>query len=116
MRRFAVLVVLALVVAACGGGTATTDPTTPPDAGTRSTDAGATSTTVPTTTDPTTSPDDGDTDTEDGTSTTAPAAGPPVSGVDGDPAPSVPIPVEGGDPVLVDQEVLPVFLVFWAEW
>ncbi len=108
MKRFVLLLlVLALLAAACGGGDVAVDQTTP------TSDAPAETT-------PSTDGETGTTDApEDAPATTEGSGGealPPVSGVDGPPAPSLPVPFEGGNDILLNQEVLPVYLVFWAEW
>ena len=108
----ALVVVLLMVLAACGGAAEPADvddvasgtPTTEGSAPTTETAPGAT---------------DGGTDTTAGSTDateTPDAAAPPVSGFDGPPAPGDPVPNEAGNDILLSQEVLPVYLVFWAEW
>lgn len=104
-RRLAFVLALALVAAACGGlpdagssgDTATSQAAGTPET-TASTEAAGGSATGPGTTDPT------------GT------VAPPVSGFDGPPAPSDAVPNAAGADILLSQEVLPVYLIFWAEW
>jgi hypothetical protein len=109
MKRLALLLlVLALVAAACGGGDVAVDETTP------TTDAPAETT-------PSTDGETATTDAPEGTDAPGTTEGsgealPPDSGVDGPAAPDLPIPYEGGNDILLSQEVLPVYLVFWAEW
>ncbi len=111
MRRLAaLLLVLGLVSAACGGAGG--------DAGTVDTEASPTSEATATTGAADDDPADDPTTTSsaDVGSESTVAAGPPVSGVDGPPAPPNAVPFEGGNDIELSQEVLPVYLVFWAEW
>lgn len=105
MNRLVVLLLaLSLVAAACGSGEVAVDETT-------ATVEAPAGTTAPT--------DGGETETTDAPGTTGGSGGetlPPESGVDGPAAPDVAIPYEGGSDLLLSQEVLPVYLVFWAEW
>ncbi|MEX1281048.1 MAG: hypothetical protein AB1Z55_10030 [Acidimicrobiia bacterium] len=107
-RLVALLLVLALVAAACGG-----------DAGSDGDAAEPTTTAASETTRPSTGDGTGTTEpsgTTEGTEGTEGPAEPPISGFDGPPAPDVAVPVADGDDVLLSQEVLPVYLMFWAEW
>lgn len=100
-----VLVVTALVLAACAGGTATPSTDAPPTPTTATTSPSDAPTTVPTT---------GSTDS------TSETDAPPVTRPAPDPsrplAPDFSLTLSDGTVYDYASEVRPVFMVFWAEW
>jgi hypothetical protein len=109
MRRWAVAVFVAALVAACGA-----DPTT--GAPERTTTESSTAATPPVT--PVTTGAPAPSTTTGAGTTEAAATTPPPFVVDGPPAPDFTIPLEDpeGETFVLSEEQKPVYMVFWAEW
>ena len=109
MRKLVLLVVLGLIVAACGGAD---DPVTQPIADEQPVESTAPETTVaPSTTE---TVDDGSSaEAADPEPETTEPAGPSF---DGPPAPDFELALADGSTFRLSDEQKPVYLVFWAEW
>ena len=107
VRRGTLVFALALVAAACGGASGGV---TTPD-GTATTTSSAATSSAPTSTTAGSAAPGGDAGPVAPASTTVPAEDL------GDPAPDFLLALgEGGSTFSLSQEVLPVYMVFWAEW